>query len=564
MPKLFVVRGSAAQTQIDLGDEVMIGRGSGCALQIFDEQASRRHAAVKKEGGEWVLLDMKSSNGTRLNGARVEGRAPLGEGARIEIGDTVIVFGERPPAERETVFVDRPGKEQEAQVRAGLPWSAPDPDSVEALKRVREASRAFARQREVEPLLDAVLATVMEEVPAERGAVILYVKGRPLVRRRGARAIHISQGIIDRVREEKRALLLADLPAEPVLGERRSILEARIAGALVVPFLGAGASAAPGAREDEALIGLLYLDSTRPGALAEEHLTLALALAREAAPAIGNAVRLSEQDQVIESLARPAGEVTLLGQGPAMRDLRDLIGRAADSDATVLIQGETGTGKELVARMLHTGSPRSSKPFVAVNCAAIAESLFERELFGHVKGAFTGAHKDLPGKFEVAQSGTLFLDEIGDLSPAVQSKLLRALEEKEIEPVGGTEPIQLDVRIIAATNRDLAAAAGQGRFRLDLLYRLKVLEIVVPPLRARREDIPELVAHFAGRLARKLNRPVEVTPEAVEALSAYAWPGNVRELENVLERAAKWAVSSGMSSGCSRRGGAVMSTTFSR
>jgi transcriptional regulator with PAS, ATPase and Fis domain len=204
----------------------------------------------------------------------------------------------------------------------------------------------------------------------------------------------------------------------------------------------------------------------------------------------------------------------------------------------VLIQGESGTGKELVAHAIHANSARSSGPFIAINCAAIAETLLESELFGYEKGAFTGAVGQKKGKIEVASGGTLFLDEIGDLALPLQSKLLRVLQEREFERVGGTRPIKIDLRLIAATNQNLQEGVQSGKFRKDLFYRLNVVAVTVPPLRERREDIPQLVEHFIGKTARKCNaRMKSLSPEAKLCLTSYDWPGNVRELENAMERA---------------------------
>ena len=225
----------------------------------------------------------------------------------------------------------------------------------------------------------------------------------------------------------------------------------------------------------------------------------------------------------------------MVGDSAAMRAVYDFISKVAPRDSTVLICGETGTGKELAARAVHQNSPRALRPFVALNCAALTESLLESELFGHEKGAFTGAVGLKKGKFEVADGGTIFLDEVGELAPALQAKLLRALQQHEFERVGGTRPIKVDVRVIAATNQDLQARVAAGGFRQDLFYRLNVVGITMPPLRARRADIPMLAAHFVAKYRR--GRAVELSADAVEALRSYDWPGNVRELENAIERA---------------------------
>ncbi len=228
---------------------------------------------------------------------------------------------------------------------------------------------------------------------------------------------------------------------------------------------------------------------------------------------------------------------TLVGDGPAMQKLKGVIRTVGATRTTVLVLGESGTGKELVARALHEASPRRERRFVAINCAAVPATLLESELFGHVRGAFTDAVRDKPGLFEEADGGTLFLDEIGELSPPLQAKLLRALQESEIRRVGDTTPIKVDVRLIAATLRDLSVDVAEGRFREDLYYRLNVVPIHVPPLRERAEDIPQLARFFAARHAERHGREVTLSDHAIDALARQPWPGNVRELENVIERA---------------------------
>jgi DNA-binding NtrC family response regulator len=240
-----------------------------------------------------------------------------------------------------------------------------------------------------------------------------------------------------------------------------------------------------------------------------------------------------------EELAVRRGAPQLVGDDPSLRKMFASLQRAAATDATVLLEGESGTGKELFARSLHALSPRADSPFVAINCAAIPENLLETELFGYEKGAFTGAVARKPGKFEMAHRGTLFLDEIGDLPIGLQAKILRALEEKRFERVGGTSPVQVDVRLVAATNRGLRAAVAARRFREDLYFRLSVFPITVPPLRERPGDIAVLARFFIDRFCRDLKKkPLALSPEALEELQTYRWPGNVRELQNCIERAA--------------------------
>jgi two-component system, NtrC family, response regulator AtoC len=248
---------------------------------------------------------------------------------------------------------------------------------------------------------------------------------------------------------------------------------------------------------------------------------------------------LRENQELREELERQRGFHQLVSRSAAMQRVFELARVAAKSASTILVLGESGTGKEVLAQAIHAESPRAAAPFVAVSCAALTETLLESELFGHEKGAFTGAVARRKGKFEAADGGTLFLDEIGDVSPKLQVDLLRVLEERRVQRVGGNDPVDVDVRVVAATNRDLAKAVAAGQFREELYYRLNVIPVTLPPLRDRKEDIPLLVQHFLGRFSTELGRPIEgVSPEAMAALVAHAWPGNVRELRNVLERGA--------------------------
>jgi two-component system response regulator AtoC len=267
---------------------------------------------------------------------------------------------------------------------------------------------------------------------------------------------------------------------------------------------------------------------SKPFNIEELRLTVARALERK---------RLVEEQK-----AEPSESKThlqdIVGKSPVMLEVYKLVARVAASTATVLVEGESGSGKELVARAIHTHSPRAGAPFVPVNCTALTESLLESELFGHARGAFTGAIAAKRGLFEMANGGTMFLDEIGDMGPKMQAQLLRTLQDGEVKPVGGTEPIRVDVRLVCATNKDLDEEVKAGRFREDLYFRINVVTVHLPPLRERREDVPILVAHFLAKLARRERRAAAtMSPETLKLLSAYTWPGNVRELENAIERA---------------------------
>ena len=263
---------------------------------------------------------------------------------------------------------------------------------------------------------------------------------------------------------------------------------------------------------------------------------------KELSASIDKALTQKRMTQEIQRLQMLVNELygmdKVVARSSEMQALLQQVARVAGTDTTVCISGETGTGKEVIARVIHCNSPRSEKPFVAVNCAAIPEPLFESELFGHLKGSFTGAHQNKRGLFHTADKGTLFLDEIGEMPLALQGKLLRAIQQREILPIGAQVPTKVDVRILAATNQNLEQAVREGRFREDLYYRVHVVPLWIPPLRERRQDIPALTQFFLKQSTNRLNKPIRgFTPEAMQAMVTYAWPGNVRELENVIERA---------------------------
>jgi Nif-specific regulatory protein len=302
-------------------------------------------------------------------------------------------------------------------------------------------------------------------------------------------------------------------------------------------------------RTSRGVIGVIELRNKLSGEVAEDDIELASALAESIAIAIQNAQRYQRQTDSVERLrervavlgrdmARQIGFNEIIGQSAAMRAVFQLMETAVSAPVTVLIRGETGTGKEIVARAIHANGPRRDSPFIAVNCGAVAEGVLASELFGHVKGAFTGAISDRKGLFEVADGGTIFLDEVGDTPLTMQAALLRVLQEGEIVPVGATKPRRVDVRVISATHRNLDDAVRAGDFRQDLFYRVSVFPITLPALREHADDIPLLVAHFVTRTARKFDKSIaSIEPAAIDALVHHEWPGNVRELQNVIERA---------------------------
>jgi transcriptional regulator with GAF, ATPase, and Fis domain len=296
-------------------------------------------------------------------------------------------------------------------------------------------------------------------------------------------------------------------------------------------------------RDGGQTLGVVYLDTRKAGSVfTEETARLVASFSEFISLAVRNALERRRLNQRISHLSRELRErydfAGIVGQDPKMLDVLELVAQIADSDATVLIQGESGTGKELIARALHFNSHRRDKPFVPVNCGALPESLLEAELFGHVRGAYTGAVRDNPGWFERAEGGTLLLDEVGELTPALQVKLLRVLENGEYSRVGSTQIRHADARVVAATNRDLEELAREGRIRRDFLYRLDVVRVVLPPLRERRSDLPLLLRTFREQLGTRRGEGARsLAPEAERLLLAYDYPGNVRELQNILQRA---------------------------
>ncbi len=532
------------------GDEVSIGRDPSNEISLLDSLVSRRHCIIRKEADGFRLQDLESRNNTFISGVPVKERV-LVHGDQIRVGNSILVFqgadtGAIPGnAALSLDATPMPGaatvilrKEDARYLQPSRPDALPaTAKTVRDLNVLLEFSRTLNSVRGLVALQEKVLEAVLAIVPADQAAVLLTENGvagfSSIVgrdRRLGPdRPIHASQTILNRVLEENLAILSSDVQSDDAYREAESLLERRVHSVLAVPLEVQGN-----------ILGAMYLDASSPGARFDaDLLQLVTTLGNITALAIENARHVErlggENRRLNEELSI---HHSMIGESKAMHEVYGFVSRVAGRDSTVLISGESGTGKELVARAVHTNSGRADKPFVAINCAAITETLLESELFGHERGAFTGAVSQKKGKLEVAEGGTVFLDEIGELAVPMQAKLLRVLQEREFERVGGTRPIKLDVRLIAATNRDLKEASRTGGFRPDLYYRLNVVSLHMPALRERREDIPMLAAFFATQYGEKVKRRVAgISPEARACLTRYEWPGNVRELENAIERA---------------------------
>ena len=420
----------------------------------------------------------------------------------------------------------------------------PPDDAHGALAALSEIAAALNSARAPDAVLDAVLTSAMAVLDAERGFVLLETAdgaGDTPFEVRASRNFSdaeldgvrpLSTSVVQEVLRTGEPVLVFEAPADARYGGVESVVLQHIQSIACVPL-----------RLRSRQIGAVYLDAVRQrGRFTRDHLPFLRAVADQAAIAVEHArsvAALREENVRLRREARQRhGFSEMIGRSAAMEDLFETLTRVLDTDVTVLIEGESGTGKELVARALHYSGLRADRPFVALFCGSLPDDLLESELFGHVRGAFTGATADKKGLFEAADGGTIFLDEVGDLSPKLQTALLRVLQTGEVKRVGEAASRRVDVRIVSATNRPLAALVEDGRFREDLLYRLNTVRIEAPPLRQRRADVPLLAHHFLGRYAVGTRARVEgFTAEAVEALAGHRWPGNVRELENTVERA---------------------------
>lgn len=529
--------------------ESSIGRDSSNWLCIPDVAASRRHCLIRKGLEKFVLVDLDSHNGTFVNDIPA-GTRILRHGDQIRIANSLFIFLIEELEKAQIAGQLQPASEQYAakstvelrtsesmylnadRIQTKLPASERLSQGLNTLLKISTAIHLITDEK---TLALKLVELILQAVPAERCTIlagenteeltVIYsydkTKGSP-------EHVQISYTIVARALQENVAILSNDVQQNDNF-LTKSLSTAKITSLLAVPIV-----------TSTEKLGVIYLDTgdSRVG-FDEDHLQLASAIASISAVAFKNLRYISSLK--IENRNLQNGiEVhrNMIGESKNMLEVYEFITRVAPTNATILIYGESGTGKELVAEAIHQNSPRAGKPFIIVNCAAIAESLLESELFGHEKGAFTGAIAQKKGKLEVADGGTVFLDEIGELPVTLQAKLLRVLQQREFDRLGGTRTIKVDVRFIAATNKNLENEIAKGSFRSDLLYRLNVISLTMPPLRERREDIPLLATYFVAKYGSECKRrPMGLSAEVRTCLVSYDWPGNVRELQNAIERA---------------------------
>jgi DNA-binding NtrC family response regulator len=528
LARLVVIEGPDVGCEFDIPMRGgAVGRGEGSAVQLSDLAISRHHCTLEFAGGQFVLVDAGSRNRTLVNGQPIT-RHVLVQGDEIAIGKTRMAF--------------LPIEGGLAMLRQGLPSRVTmEVGSGELLRAAAAASGLD--QRAARHL--ASLAGLGQRLRELGGRSELYTAACE-----AARAALMADRTFFLVRDAGGAIAptaraiapeLASDPASASLQLPRDAVQ-RVLGesvALALDGLPGGriGMAAPIVAAAGGPTGLLYAERRAAGWDEIDLLGLGCLahLVSAASAALDTREALERENRALEE---QAGGGEFIGSSGEARAALAFVAKVGPSDATILLTGESGSGKEMVARAIHRASRRSKQAFIAVNCAALTETLIESELFGHEKGAFTGATERKMGRFEAADKGTLFLDEVGELPLQCQTKFLRVLEEQSFERVGGTRSIAVDVRVVAATNRDLADMVRSGGFREDLYYRLSVIHTVVPPLRARPGDIPILAEHFLARLRRQVaRRVVGFAPDALAALAAHPWPGNVRELRNAVERA---------------------------
>jgi transcriptional regulator with GAF, ATPase, and Fis domain len=546
-PRLTVISGPWKNTSFSVRAPLGIGSGPSNIVCLEDPAVAPQHCSITESSGSFTLRDLDSPSGTYVNGIPVCERV-LSFGDQISIGDSSFLFLPEAAAAAGSTSVEL---DDHAAFSHSAQQLRPDdllqlqPESLAALppavrlartlSTLLKISTAIGSMRDIDALQWQLLATLFDVIPAERGAILLLDSSTgefsaPVAWDRAAgpdHPVHLSRVLARRVVEERVAVLDYEEPSPCSSSPDAS------------PEPGVSLLCVPLTTPTESL-GLIYLDTRNPATrFSNDDLQLLSAIAGLASVAIENARQFESLGSENQRLrAEFQLQHDMIGRGPRMRQVYQFIERVAPSDSTVLILGESGTGKELASRAIHLNSPRKSRPFVALNCAALTETLLESELFGHERGAFTSAVSQKKGLLEVAEGGTVFLDEVAELPPTLQAKLLRVLQEREFVRLGGTCSIKLNVRFIAATNKDLQKAVADEKFRLDLFYRLNVVSITMPALREHAEDIPLLSDHFISRYSARSNRKVRgLSPDARACLAQYDWPGNIRELENAIERA---------------------------
>jgi len=540
-PRLTAISGRLKGNVFTFEDlPVVIGRETTATLCVADASVSRRHSQIEREAEHFVIEDLESLNGTFVNDVPVK-RRKLQHGDRVRIGDSQFIFLTHEADMNSSSEVHF----EEGQVISGSTLQFRFNDALYVMARdlsaLMKISTTINAIRGLEKLQKTLLDLLFEVVPAERGVVLLTDAGAEgdepvfgsvfgLDRERGQDAsIKVSSKVTRWVLKHRESILITNQAEADNFGSSDSLVADQPASVMCVPLIMLDRS-----------LGVIYLDTTELDTpFDQDHLQLVSAISAITAVAIENARHfewlVSENQRLIADFNI---EHNLVGESPPIREVLQFISKVAPTDSTVLLSGESGTGKELAARAIHLNSKRADKTFMAVNCAALAESLLESELFGHEKGSFTGALMQKKGRLEIADGGTVFLDEIGELSPALQVKLLRVLQEREFERVGGTRAIKVDIRLITATNKNLEESIANGTFRQDLYYRLNVVNLEMPALRERPEDIPLLANYFAAKYAERCNRRITgIAANAQARLASYYWPGNVRELENAIERA---------------------------
>ncbi len=527
----------------------LIGRSSTCQIVVSDDRSSRHHAQIDWRESGWFLKDLGSRNGTQLDGQTISGEQQLSDGNKIQVAGSIFRFTlNLRTVSADSSMLDASPQKRERQATADLTeYAARDPlilQRTEPRRWVAELSIRLLECNSLSEASESALDVLLKQCGIQAGAILQTdsdgVSRLLATRERAGKAYHrLSDFVMHTCLTEQRSLLARNIQEDDQFVEAGTSMSTDSSSVICVPIF-----------DSAQIIGLihLYTRSDEPE-LTSTQLDWATAAAEVLAvglPYLKQRAKLEKKliqtrrraNSLQQQLNEAVGGEVMLGNSPALQQLKRQLARVAATDATVLLRGESGVGKELAARTVHQQSSRNDKPFVAVNCAALTSSILESELFGHEKGAFTGATEQKIGKFEMANGGTLMLDEVGEMSPEIQAKFLRVLEGQPFERVGGSKPIQVDVRIVAATNRDLEVAVQDGSFRADLYFRLRVVELYVPALRERREDILPLAESFLARFRSKIGYgPSGFSKRAIEAMSSYDWPGNIRELRNCVERA---------------------------